>query len=90
MLRYILPGIAIFAALFAFLVFSCKIPLGSCSGAQSKGPTGDLVLWGTLPSEAINPVIQSLTSAGGSASYTIQYTEIPEKNFNNTLLKQEH
>lgn len=82
MIKIILPGVAALLALFAFLVFSGKIPIGSNS-SKAQGPTGDLEIWGTLPSEAVNPILQDLTNS--VKTYTVAYTEIPEADFNDQL-----
>ena len=81
MLRTILLGLGVFAALFAVLVFSGKIPIGS-SGSQAAG---EVVLWGTIPETDMNQVIQQFNPQ--ARKYTVSYKEIPEAQFNKTLLE---
>lgn len=81
MLRNILLGLGVFAALFAVLIFSGKIPIGN-SGSQAKG---EVVLWGTIPEEKISQIIQQFNPK--AKDYTVFYKEIPEAQFSKTLLE---
>ena len=83
MLSKILLGVGIFAAVFSVLIFSCKIPLGSCKQAGSL--QGEVLLWGTLPETKMNPIIQQFNPQ--AKTYRITYTEIPEATFDKTLLE---
>lgn len=81
MLRNILLGLGVFAALFSVLIFSGKIPIGK-SSEQAKG---EVTIWGTVPETAMNPIVQNFNSQ--SRTYRVLYRELREENFNQTLLE---
>lgn len=59
MLRNILLGAGIFAAILSVLIFSGKLSVGSNKTATAQG---DVVLWGTVPEVGMNPIIQDRKS----------------------------
>ncbi len=69
------------AALFAILIFSGKIPVGSNA---PSGPTGDIVIWGTLPQDSISNILENLNLA--VKTYKVSYQEIPERKFSDVLV----
>lgn len=73
-----LGGVAVF---FSVLIFSGKISIGS--NAQT-GPTGDVVIWGTLPQDSMNTIFSSLNLA--VKTYKVSYQEIPESKFSDVLV----
>lgn len=81
MLRNILLGAGVFAALFSILIFSGKLPIGQ-GAAQAKG---EVALWGTIPEQQMNKVVQEFNPK--AASYRVTYREIPEAQFSQTLLE---
>ncbi|MEZ0208770.1 MAG: ABC transporter substrate-binding protein [Candidatus Paceibacterota bacterium] len=81
MLRNILLGAGVFAALFSILIFSGKLPIGQ-GEAKAKG---EVALWGTLPEQQMNKVVQEFNPKAGS--YRVTYREISEEQFSQTLLE---
>lgn len=81
MLRNILLGLGVFAALFSILIFSGKIPLGT-TGSQAKG---DVVIWGTLPEVEMNKLVQEFNPK--AKDYRVSYKEVSEAVFNQSLLE---
>lgn len=81
MLRTILLGVGVFAALLSVLIFSGKIPIGN-SGEQA---TGEVVMWGTLPEVRMNSIIQEFNPK--VKTYRVTYREVSEAAFNQTLLE---
>ena len=81
MLRNILLGVGVFAALFSILIFSGKLPIGN----KANTPQGEVVLWGTFPEESINPIIQSFNPQ--AKTYRVTYREVRENVFSQTLLE---
>lgn len=81
MLRNILLGAGVFAALFAILIFSGKLPIGQ-GNAKAKG---EVALWGTIPEQQMNRVVQEFNPK--AESYRVTYREIPEAQFSQTLLE---
>ena len=55
MLRNILLGLGLFATLLAVLIFSGKISVGN----KVKTPEGEVMLWGTLPENEMNAIVQA-------------------------------
>ena len=55
MLRKIIFGSSIFAALLAILIFSDRVPIGKSS---SNAPKGDVAMWGVFPDSEMSNVIQ--------------------------------
>lgn len=81
MLPKILLGVGLLAALFSFLIFSGKFSFGS----QETKPTGDVVLWGTLPDTQMNAIIQEFNPQ--AKTYAVRYSYVPENQFNQRLLE---
>lgn len=81
MLPKILLGVGIVAAVFSVLIFSGKIP-GLGSGKVKV--TGNVMLWGTLPMEQMNPIIQQFNLV--AKTYRVDYTEVSEEDFSQSLL----
>jgi ABC-type glycerol-3-phosphate transport system substrate-binding protein len=81
MLRNILLGLGVFAALFSILIFSGKLPIGQ-GAAKAKG---EVALWGTMPEQAMNKVVQEFNPKAGS--YRVTYREISEAQFSQVLLE---
>ena len=54
MLRNILLGLGVFAALFSVLIFSGKLPIGN----QDEEAKGEVALWGTIDEVLMNKVVQ--------------------------------
>ncbi len=81
MVRNILLGVGVFAALFAVLIFSGKIPIGN----SKQTATGEVVIWGTIPETQMNPIIQSFNPK--VRTYRVMYREVKEDAFNQTLLE---
>lgn len=82
MLKTILLGVGVFAALFAILIFSGKIPLGT--GSKSV-PQGDVIVWGTVPQSKMDYILQTYNAS--AKTYRVIYSEIREESFNQTLLE---
>lgn len=80
-LRIILLGIGIFAAVFAMLIFSGRIPIGN----QKDTPQGEVKVWGTLPEVQMANVVQAFNLS--AKTYRVTYKMIPEQSFNQTLLE---
>lgn len=81
MVSKILLGVGIFAAVFAMLIFSGKIPIGN----KAKTPQGEVILWGTFPETAMNPIIQEFNPQ--AKTYRVTYREVREDVFNQKLLE---
>lgn len=81
MLRNILLGVGIFAALFAVLIFSGKIPIGD----KKNAPTGEVVMWGTLPETEMNTIVQEFNPQ--AKTYRVTYREVREDVFDQKLLE---
>lgn len=82
MFKKVVIGIAIFSGVFAFLVFSCKLPFG-CESSNTK-TVGALTMWGTLPAEKVTDTLNRFNSA--AKTYSITYQEIPEDKFEGVLV----
>ena len=81
MLRNIILGVGVFAALFAVLIFSGKIPVGD----TNEQATGEVMLWGTLPESSMSKIIQDFNPK--ARTYRVIYREVPENMFSQTLLE---
>lgn len=81
MLRNILLGVGVFSALLAVLIFSGKIPIGN----RDAQAAGEVSMWGTLPEESMNQILQQFNPK--AKNYRITYKEVPEAGFNKTLLE---
>lgn len=80
MLRTILLGAGVFAALFAILIFSGKLPIGN----QETKATGEVTMWGTVDETAMNRILSEYNPK--VKDFRVVYREIPEAQFNQTLL----
>lgn len=81
MLRNILLGVGVFAALLSVLIFSGKIPVGN-KGEEAKG---EVEMWGTINEVQMNRVVQEFNPK--ASSYRVVYREIPVMQFNQVLLE---
>lgn len=81
MLKNILLGVGIFAVLLSVLIFSGKVSLGG----KETVAQGDVVMWGTIPEESMNSIVQSFNPK--AKTYAIRYRYVPEKDFNQKLLE---
>lgn len=81
MLRNILLGLGVFAALFSILIFSGKLPIGK----TNEKPQGEVTLWGTLPDTSMASVLQQLNAK--SETYRVIYKEVSAADFNQRLLE---
>lgn len=81
MLRNILMGAGVVAALFAVLIFSGKLPIGN----KETQATGEVVMWGTIPEQAMNGIIQQFNPK--AKEYRVFYKEVPEAQFNKVLVE---
>ncbi len=82
MFKYIVTGIGLFAAVFAFLVFSGKLPIGN--SPKNQKVVGHLTMWGTLPTDQVSTVLNQM--ATDEKTYSISYEEIPEEKFQDVLV----
>jgi ABC-type glycerol-3-phosphate transport system substrate-binding protein len=80
-LRNILLGVGLFGTIFAVLIFSGKIQIGG----QDTTARGEVQLWGIIPDEQMNPILQSFNPQ--AKTYAIRYTYVPEEDFNQRLLE---
>jgi ABC-type glycerol-3-phosphate transport system substrate-binding protein len=81
MFKTILLGAGLFAALIAVLIFSGRIPLGNKADTT---PTGDVMVWGTIPQDAMDALLQEINVQ--TKTYRVDYQEIPEADFSNRLV----
>lgn len=82
MLRNIILGVGVFAALFAILIFSGRIPIGQ---NNEKKPQGDVMLWGTVSADALNATIQQFNVQ--AKTYRVNYKQVKEDVFITTLVE---
>lgn len=82
MLRNILLGLGVFAAVFSILIFSGKISLGQSGPVKV---TGEVVMWGTVPTTSMSPIIQAYNAQ--AQSYRIVYREFQETTFPQALVE---
>lgn len=68
------------AAIFGVLVFSGAIPLG-----KTEGALGTVVLWGTVPTAAISPVLKDFNDV--NKSFIVNYVQKSADTFNQDLLE---
>lgn len=85
MFKYAVAGFAGFVFIFAFLAFSCKLPTPNCE-QRSSGPTGQLMMWGPVPRDKVEPLILEFNNF--SRTYTLSYEEIPKDRFNSILVNE--
>jgi ABC-type glycerol-3-phosphate transport system substrate-binding protein len=71
----------IVAAIFGVLVFSGAIPLGK----NGEGSLGTVVLWGTVPNQAISEPIKSFNDA--NPTFVVKYIEKSSDTFDQDLLE---
>ncbi len=69
-------------AIVGVLVFSGAIPIGNNNGA---GSLGTVVLWGTISSSAMNPVLQNFNDA--NPTFVVAYEEKSPETFDQDLLE---
>lgn len=81
MLKNILLGVGIFATVLSILIFSGKISVGG----KDNTPSGDVVVWGTLPESPMNAVVQEFNPK--VKTYSVRYVYVPEESFNQRLLE---
>lgn len=81
MIRNILLGGGVLAALFAVLIFSGRLPIG---GSGANAPVGDVILWGTLPEGAVGDILFDFN--GAAKTYRISYREVKEDVFVSRLV----
>ena len=73
--------IFIAAAIFGVLVFSGAIPLGS----GGEGSLGTVVLWGTIPAQAIAAPLEDFNNA--NPTFTVNYVQKSVDTFDRDLLE---
>lgn len=83
-LRNILLGVGIFAAIFAVIIFAKPDLLNSLKGAQ-PGAKGDVTMWGTLPENEMNNILQSFNPQ--AKTYAVRYSYVSEATFEQKLLE---
>jgi ABC-type glycerol-3-phosphate transport system substrate-binding protein len=69
------------AAVFGILVFSGAIPLGS----NRAGSLGTVVLWGTVPTQTISPVLKDFNTA--NPTFIVKYVQKSPDTFDQDLLE---
>ena len=81
--QIIIIAVFIVAAVLGVLVFSGAIPIGGNS--NTPGSKGTVVLWGTVPSEAIAQAIDDFNTA--NPTFIVTYTEKSADTFDQDLLE---
>ncbi len=81
MLRKIILGSGIFAALMAILIFSGRLPVGN----SSKAPTGEVAMWGVFPDSEMANIIQPFNAK--AKTYHINYTYVNPNDFEHKLVE---
>lgn len=81
MLRYVLLGLGVFAALFAVLIFSGKLPIGNSEAKAS----GKVMIWGTISENDMNNIVYEYNPK--VKDFQVDYKEIPELQFNQRLIE---
>jgi ABC-type glycerol-3-phosphate transport system substrate-binding protein len=81
MLRNILLSVGVFSAIFAMLIFSGRIPVGN----RAQTPQGEVVIWGTLPDDRMENIIQAFNPQ--AKTYRVSYKQIKEDVFTQTLVE---
>lgn len=82
MVRKVILGSGILAALIAILIFSGRLPIGSSS---AKTPVGDVVMWGVFPDSDMAQVIQPFNAK--AKTYRINYTYVSSADFEHKLVE---
>ena len=70
----------IVAAIFGVLVFSGAIPIG-----KSQGALGTVVLWGTVPTSAMSPILKDFNDA--NKTFVVNYVQKSADTFDQDLLE---
>ncbi len=83
MFKNIILGLGIFAAVFAVLIFSGKLPIGT--GNKANTPVGTVVMWGTLPQNQVESFLQAVNAT--TKTYRISYNQVDEATFSPKLLE---
>ena len=83
MFKNIIFGLGVFAALFAMLIFSGRLPIGK--GKSANTPIGEVMVWGTLPQNQVESLFQAVNAT--TKTFRISYQEIDEANFSTKLLE---
>lgn len=73
-----------FAAAFVIAIAVFSGLFSSKSSTSSTTPSGQVIIWGVLPREAVQPYLDNLNTTG--AGYTMQYTEHDPQNFQQDLI----
>ena len=68
------------AAIFGVLVFSGAIPLG-----KTEGSLGTVVLWGTVPTQAISSILKDFNTV--NKTFVVNYVQKSSDTFNQDLLE---
>lgn len=74
--------IFIAAGILGLLVFSGAIPIGD---SGSSGSAGTVVLWGTMPTSALSPIIKDFNDA--NPTFIVNYVEKAPETFDRDLLE---
>ncbi|MEI6811064.1 MAG: ABC transporter substrate-binding protein [Candidatus Nomurabacteria bacterium] len=82
MVRKILIGSGVFAALLAILIFSGRLPIGS---STSNAPVGDVNMWGVFPDSEMSEIIQPFNAK--AKTYRINYTYVSSVDFERKLVE---
>lgn len=80
-LRYILLALGIFAAVAAVVLFANPDILKK----GGTGAKGDVIMWGTLPDQEMNAILQVFNPQ--AKTYAIRYSYVPEAVFEQKLLE---
>lgn len=70
----------IVAAIFGVLVFSGAIPIG-----KSQGALGTVILWGTVPTSAMSPILKDFNDA--NKTFIVDYVQKSSDTFDQDLLE---
>ena len=81
-LQLIILVVFILAAVFGVLVFSGAIPIGK---SNTPGALGTVVLWGTVPSDAMAIPLKDFNAA--NPSFVVQYVQKSADTFDQDLLE---
>lgn len=81
MLNKILVGGGIIAALLSVAIFSGYVKIG---GSDDAVLSGEVVIWGTVPEESVNPFLNSYNAK--AQSYRFSYKRYEEANFTGALI----
>lgn len=81
--QIILIVLFIFAAVFGVFVFSGAIPIGN--KANQAGGLGTVVLWGTVPTSIMSPLIENFNFA--NTSFVVKYVQKFPETFDKDLLQ---